>query len=183
MRLVTAATTAVAASLLLLAASPARAEENYLEAAAKKTPEQLMKGIENEHPAAYYVLAMKLFGGDRKDEAIFWFYAGQLRYRFHIAARPDLDPSGDPALLASLSETIGRPINEYAFGDLEVLDATLEKVKVWDAETPNGFTSKTTYAQQWKATRDGMEQLIVYIRANGDKIREQRKANGLENRN
>ena len=76
----------------------------------KKTPEQLKKGIENQHPATYYILAQKLFESGKKDEAVFWFYAGQLRYRFHLLANPNLEPSGDPALFASLSEVIGRPV-------------------------------------------------------------------------
>src|SRR5262249_44723347 len=117
--------------------------------AMKKTPEQLKKGIENQHPATYYILAQKLFESGKRDEAIFWFYAGQLRYRFHLVANPKLDPSGDPALFASLSEVIGRPLNEYAFGDLKALDATLDKVLTWDKATPNGFTSTKTHQAEW----------------------------------
>src|SRR4030095_3345483 len=84
----------------------------------KQTPETLKVGIEQNHPAAFYILASKLFGDGKKDEAVFWFYAGQLRYRFYLKANPGLNPSGDPALFASLSETVGRPVNEYAFGDI-----------------------------------------------------------------
>ena len=103
----------------------------------KKTPEQLKKGIENQHPSTYYILAQKLFETGKKDDAVFWFYAGQLRYRFYLMANPKLEPSGDPALFASLSEVVGRPINEYAFGDLKALPATLDKVLAWDEKTPN----------------------------------------------
>ncbi|MCM2316767.1 MAG: hypothetical protein NDJ92_16595 [Thermoanaerobaculia bacterium] len=175
---------AVAASILMLAVTTAAvAQGSVVDVAMQQSPDELMKGIETQHPAAYYILAMKLFDADRKDEATFWFYAGQLRYRFHLAAHPDLDPSGDPALFESLSDLVGRAVNEYAFGDLEVLDATLEKVKAWDEENSNGFTSKIEYAAEWKTTRNGMEELIKYIRANGEQIRSQRKANGLENRN
>ncbi|MGK2858817.1 MAG: hypothetical protein ACSLFQ_16590 [Thermoanaerobaculia bacterium] len=176
-------TAALALGLMVLAVIPASAQQAAVNEAMQKSPEELIEGIENDHPAVYYVLASKLFSGDRKDESIFWFYAGQLRYRFHLAAHPELPKEGDPALLASLSEAVGKPINEYAFGDIEVLDATLEKVKSWDDETPNGYTSKTEYAAAWKSTREGMEQLVVYVRANGNKIRAQRTAAGLENRN
>ena len=64
--------------------------------------DELKKGIEKRHPAAYYLLAQKLFASGGRDEAVFWFYAGQLRYRFHLAASPELPTSGDPALFASL---------------------------------------------------------------------------------
>jgi len=43
--------------------------------------EQLRSTIENQHPSGFYILAAKLFAAGKKDEAVFWFYAGQLRYR------------------------------------------------------------------------------------------------------
>jgi hypothetical protein len=43
--------------------------------------EQLKSGIENQHPSYFYILAEKLFAVGKKDEAVFWYYAGQLRYR------------------------------------------------------------------------------------------------------
>ena len=146
------------------------------------TPDQLKASIERQHPAAYYVLAGKLFQSGERDEAVFWFYAGQLRYRFHLAANPDLPPGGDAALFASLSEVVGRPVNEYAFGDLAQLTATLDKVLAWDERTTNGFTSKTTHAATWNGIRDGLGQMRTSIIENGDRIRAQRKQNGLENR-
>jgi hypothetical protein len=146
------------------------------------TPDQLKAGIERQHPAAYYVLAGKLFKAGDKDEAVFWFYAGQLRYRFHLAANPDLPRSGDPALFGSLSEVVGRPLNEYAFGDLTQLSATIDKVLEWDERTANGFTSQTTHAASWKATRDGLGEMRRQVMASAEQIRAQRTKNGLENR-
>ena len=146
------------------------------------TAEQLESGIEKRHPAAYYVLAGKLFGASRQDEAVFWFYAGQLRYRFHLSANPSLPPSGDPALFASFSQVIGQPLNEYAFGDLEQLTATIDKVLAWDERTDNAFTSKTTHAAALKEVRGGLIKMREYLKTNADEIRAQRKQNGLPNR-
>jgi hypothetical protein len=148
----------------------------------KLTPDQLKAGIEQRHPAAYYILATKLFESGARDEAVFWFYAGQLRYRFHLGANPNLSPSGDPALFASLSEVVGRPINEYAFGDLPQLVATVDKVLGWDEKTGNGFTPKAGHEAALKEIRDGLVKMREYVKANGDEIRAQRKQNGLENR-
>ena len=146
------------------------------------TPDELKTGIEQRHPAAYYVLAGKLFRDGARDEAVFWFYAGQLRYRFHLAANPKLPPSGDPALFASLSQVLGAPINEYAFGDLSQLTATIDKVLVWDERSDNGFTPKTAHDAMWKEVRGGLMKMREYIQTNADQIRAQRKQNGLENR-
>src|SRR5262245_1763464 len=98
---------------LLAQTSPSAKSPSAQSDWSKMTPEALKVGIEQNHPAAYYILASKLFAEGKKEEAVFWFYAGQLRYRFYLKAMPGLDPSGDPALFASLSETVGRPLNEY----------------------------------------------------------------------
>ena len=46
--------------------------------------EQLRNGIENRHPSSFYILAEKLFAAGKKEEAVFWFYAGQSLIRlFH----------------------------------------------------------------------------------------------------
>ncbi|AMY08359.1 hypothetical protein LuPra_01556 [Luteitalea pratensis] len=169
------ATVAVAATV---GQAPAPGTEDFN----RLTPDQLKASIEKQHPAAYYVLAGKLFASGEKDEAVFWFYAGQLRYRFHLAANPDLPPSGDAALFASLSEVLGRPINKYAFGDVVQVTATIDKVLAWDGRTANGYTSKTTHAAAWKGIRDGLGQLRSHLVQSGDQIRAQHKQNGLENR-
>jgi len=145
------------------------------------SPEQIEKGIEKQHPAAYYILAEKLLASGQKDEAVFWFYAGQLRFRFHIAANPNLTPSGDPALLASFNEVLGVPINQYAYGNLKALHATIDRVLAWDKDTPNGFTSKEKNAPAWNATREGLVKLRDHNDQNADTIRRQREANGLPN--
>ena len=113
---------------------------------------------------------------------MFWFYAGQLRYRIRLSCHPDLRPDTEPALFASLHETVGRPINEYGFGDLPALIATLERVLAWDAETRNGFEPKAACASQIAEQREGMGQLLPQIRDNGANIRRDRAANGLPNR-
>lgn len=134
------------------------------------------------HPALYYSYATRLMREDRKDEAVFWFYAGQLRFRFHLAANPSLPRDRDPALMASLNDTVGREVNGYAGGDPERWAAQIGKVLQWDAATPNGYTSKTTHASQWKEIRAGLESLRDSIAANAADFRSQRRKNGLENR-
>ena len=148
----------------------------------RMSPDELKAGIEKRHPVAYYFLAAKLFAAGAREEAVFWFYAGQLRFRFHLAANPKLSPSGDPALFGSLSEVMGRPINEYAFGDPPQLGATIDKVLAWDERTDNGFTSKTQHAKLWGEIRGGLSKLGEYVRTSADEIRAERQKNGLENR-
>ncbi len=80
--------------------------------------------LAGEHPAEYYKRAGELFKEGKKDDAVFVFYLGQLRFRTHLLAKPGGDPTGDPAIFTSLSEVIGKPINQYAFGDIPTLART-----------------------------------------------------------
>lgn len=136
-----------------------------------------------KHPSAYYQEAANLFRIGRRDEAVFLFYLGQLRYRTHLRARPNLPASGDPALFASLSESVGRPINEYAFGDIPALERTIGQVLAFDLAYPDTFTAPAEFPDAARANREGMETLRQRIVAEADRIREGRRANGLPNRN
>jgi hypothetical protein len=144
------------------------------------TPAQLIETIEQQHPAAYYVLAAKLFEAGQKDEAVFWFYTGQIRYRCHLAANPDLDPSGDPALFGALSAQVGEPLNVYAFGDVPKLAATITRALDWDAAHTDGCTDRSAHAAVCEEVRDGLVELREHILSNEDEIRQSRKEAGLD---
>ncbi len=146
-----------------------------------QTVEQLKQNIESKHPIAYYFVAVKLFEQD-KEEAVFWYYLGQLRYRYHLAANPNIDPTGDPALFASLSSLLGTTINEYAFGDIWKLAATIDRVLAWDKRHTNGYTAKAKQPEELERVRIGLKELKDKILQDQDQIRQQRTENGLENR-
>lgn len=126
--------------------------------------EELRRSAPAVHPSSLYLLAERLFAAGERDEAVFWFYVGQLRYRFHLAANPDLDPTGDPALFASLSDVIGVPLNQYAFTDIPKLVDTLARVRRWDEENPNGFTSKENQHAVWLEVRAGFDGFIEDVK-------------------
>lgn len=144
--------------------------------------DRLRASVTNEHPSAYYILSSKLFDTGQHDEAVFWFYAGQLRYRTHLVCNPDLPADADPALFGALSEVIGAEINAYAFGDLAMLEETIDKVIAWDNDTPNKFTNVRDCADAYHAILQGLKELKTYVIENAEEVRAQRAANGLENR-
>jgi hypothetical protein len=145
--------------------------------------EQLKSGIENQHPSYFYILAAKLFAVGKKDEAVFWYYAGQLRYRVYLLVNKDkLEPSGDPAAFAALSEEIGRPINEYAFGDIRQLAKTIDAVLAWDGSHSNALTPHKKYRSQYDQIIAGLTQMRDEVLRKADSIRKIRAANGLGNR-
>jgi hypothetical protein len=114
---------------------------------------------------------------------VFVFYLGQLRYRSHLSARRDLIPDGDPALFASLSVVVGRPLNEYAFGDIPALARTIDAVLAYDRANPDRFTPPANFPQAYAGVRDGLAAMRTQMLTDADKIRATRRSNGLENRN
>ena len=171
----------VAAIAILVAAScgPAHAQaRRNADSFAAMTVAQLKTGIEKQHPAAFYVLAKKLFEQGERDEAVFWFYAGQLRYRAYLSGHPQLPRDGDPALFASLSEVVGKPINVYAFGDIPALAKTIDRVLAWDVSQPDAFNK----APEREQSRNGLSGMKAHVEATADEIRATRTKNGLENR-
>jgi hypothetical protein len=148
---------------------------------AKLPPTEIERQLPAAHPADYYVYANQLWAAGNKDKAVFWFYAGQLRYRFHLLANPGADPSGDPALFASLQDTIGRPINLYAGSDLKKWIQEIDAVLAWDEATANGFTSKANHKSELQKARGGLAELRDYLATHGDEIRKQREQQGVGN--
>ena len=141
--------------------------------------EAMKAGIEGKHPATYYLLAGKLLAEGKWDEGVFWFYLGQLRYRFHLATAKGLDPSGDPAAFGALSQVVGQPLNEYAFGDIPKLAKTIDEVLAWDASHENGFTAKKGNETELEGIRSGLVEMKEEILRDQEKINAQRKENGL----
>ncbi len=160
-----------------LSCGQAQASTDYMD----QTPASIEAGIEAKHPVAYLVVATKLFQGGQKDEAVFWFHLGQLRYRTYLMARPKLDPTGDAALFSSLYSSIGPAINRYASADPGKLTKTIDRVLAWDDAHDDTFTSKRTYAAERESVRKGLIELREYNFAQAEQIKTMRSANGLEN--
>ena len=148
---------------------------------AQQTPEDIIAGAESAHPAALYVLTSKLMAAGRLDEAVRWFYIGQLRYRFYLMTNPP-DAANAGILFSALSESVGRPINEYAFGDVEGAVQQIDAALAWDEAHPNQFTSKDAHPAQHATVRDGLIAMRDDMIARKQEIKETRTRNGLPNR-
>ncbi|HLS18908.1 MAG TPA: hypothetical protein VK090_03785 [Paracoccaceae bacterium] len=141
---------------------------------------QIVEQAGSLHPSALYVLASRLLAEGKGQEAANWMYAGQLRYRFMLAV-PDAS-ANDRILFSSLTEQVGRPVNEYIAGDPDEWIAAMRWALDWDAAIENQATSKTEHAAELAEVRSGLERLISTVDASRDEIRRERTANGLENR-
>ncbi|MFP1877867.1 hypothetical protein [Lonsdalea quercina] len=134
------------------------------------------------HPSELYQYAQQLYEAGERDKAVTWFYIGQLRFRYYLLANPNLPPDGEPALMASLNDTLGQTINEWAGGSPKNWAASIQQALAWDASHPNPVTPKAQHAVELQKVRTGLEQLGDYIRHNEAEIRAKRQEAGLENR-
>ncbi|MDB5936337.1 MAG: hypothetical protein JWQ01_3681 [Massilia sp.] len=94
---------------------------------------------ENYVPPVFYAMSAVLFDLGKKDDAAFWFYAGQLRARFD--ANRCLDISARQAV-GVLNQTYGTPINQYALKDMTKLEALIPRVVEWDKATPHNYDAR-----------------------------------------
>ena len=91
-----------------------------------------------KEPLELFKPAFVLFLNGKKDDAVFWFYAAQLRVRYQLVFE-----KGDRGqLLSIMMMTVGAPINNYAFQDISNLNRILDRVLAWDKNTPNPFRDK-----------------------------------------
>jgi hypothetical protein len=143
---------------------------------------QLEAAAPRLHPAGLYVLAAKLLGEGRGQDAANWMYAGQLRYRFLLGAT-EAEGSSDAAILFSaLSEQVGRPVNEYIAGDVDEWMAAISWALDWDAANDNSLTSKTEHAAVLTQIRDGLAEFGASLDGRREEIEKTRTENGLPNR-
>ncbi|MFZ5670855.1 MAG: hypothetical protein ACOY4K_15310 [Pseudomonadota bacterium] len=131
--------------------------------------DELLKAVEQEHPVAMFVLARRLLDVGRNDEAVFWFYEGQLRWRAYLFEHPELGGSG-----GVLSETEGdqfarwfnalrEPLNAWAVGDFEGMLATYQAVLDWDSGHPDPLTPA---GEAKDRSREGLKELAAWAREN-----------------
>lgn len=87
--------------------------------------ENIVKNPNKYAPPHLYRTAHNLYSEGRKDEAMFWFYTGQLRARY------DANRSNNPYVsleVGALNQKFGAPINKYAFNNIENLKSTMTEV-------------------------------------------------------
>jgi hypothetical protein len=89
-------------------------------------------------PLLLFSPAAVLFQHGKKDEAVFWFYAAQLRIRYQLAFE-----KGDRGQLLDIALINMSPsINNYAFQDVTKLNRILDQVLVWDKIAENPWREK-----------------------------------------
>lgn len=125
---------------------------------------------ENFAPPVLYVLSSVLFEDERKDEAMFWFYAGQLRGR--IDANICADKTARSAI-AEMNQRLGPRINEYAFKDIPKLTNIVERVLAWEEQTPCNYDRRWINLHGMAAMNDETNSTLSAPKEQWEAIRKQ----------
>lgn len=126
-------------------------------------------------PLEMFAPALTLFQSGEKDEAVFWFYAAQLRTRYQLVFQ-----KGDRGqLLQVMLMTVGPPINNHAFQDVLKLDRQLERVLAWDRSTPNPLRERPRSPDveaQIRKVYASFDDMRAKLRTEKDEIEKKAKA-------
>jgi len=92
-------------------------------------------------PAAYsppvlYVLSSVLFEQGKKDDAIFWLYAGQLRGRIDANICADKTAA---KIINAMNGRFSQPLGQYASTNLTLLSNMVDRVVAWEEKTPCNY--------------------------------------------
>lgn len=108
-------------------------------------------------------------------------YRGQFRARLTLLANPNQPEDAGPALFASLSETVARPINQWLGGDRDDWIAAMQCARKWAAENDDPTYPRRRYGNIHANVLAGLDELIASIPPKAE-LRAQRRAAGLRNR-
>jgi len=142
--------------------------------------DELIKQAELIHPVGFYLLAQKLFKENKKDESIFWFYVGSIRYRYLLSSVEDDPFEPENELFGKVQFEIGGTILDYAGGNPVFWAQQIEKANKWDTERLNFYYPKKNNPEALAEIKSGMRQLQQKLLDEKEDIIRQRIENGAE---
>jgi hypothetical protein len=150
------------------------------EPAVAQTIEELEFGIQNKPPATYFALATELFRSGQKDDASFWYYVGEVRYRFLVLAKAKgSELSEEQGHFWFLSESVGQSIYEKAEQRSAALMRAIDRALEWDLQQPNGYTSKSAFRAEHERARQELLALRERIKINPTSLKSRISGRGL----
>jgi hypothetical protein len=143
---------------------------------------EVERSLPDSHPSVIFAYSMRLFKAGKQDNAVVWYYVGQIRYRFHLMANPDLPKDGDPALLASVNSSLGTAISDWAGGTPRTWANSINRALTWDATQPNTFTPKEAHSAELEQVRKSVQEQRDHILKTEAEILSERKSRGFDDR-
>ena len=128
--------------------------------------------LEKRHPSEFIVEASNLFDKDKKNEASFLFYLGQLRYRYYIGAKSKIK-SSDKETYNALQMVTGSVINVYLGQHFDTYLHVIDLVLEWDRTHDFIYFSKTKSPEKQSEVLKGLIDYKKYLIDNKEKVIEQ----------
>ena len=125
---------------------------------------QQEKRLPSSHPHRYLMYSIVLLNDSQFEKAVFWYYAGKLRYEFYFRAHPELKGSGEVTLASSLKKVllgVSYDFNKLVFSKKSA--KVIDEVLSWDEKVKNEFTSKIKFKVEWLLARKSMEETKARI--------------------
>jgi hypothetical protein len=142
-----------------------------------------------------YVAAIRLYDLGFRKESIYWFYSAQYRGRLFagLIDRDKMGSIGDPGFELfqaqnAFQQLVGPYINGYAFGDIDQLIPTIERVQKEGKTVPDltkiyprvAFKPKSEWDAGNKGLNEGMTKLLITLKNEKARIKQQRIERGME---
>jgi hypothetical protein len=172
----------ILAAVLSITAVAIHAEALTAESIQSMNNKKVEQNLPDSHPSAYFHYAIKLFKANKQDLGVRWYYVGQIRYRAHLLAHPDLPANAEPAEFADINKNLEPAISNWAGGNVRIWVQSINEALQWDASHPNNFTSKEMYASQIEQARDEVSKTRDTIKTSEAQIKAERAAKGLMDR-
>lgn len=129
--------------------------------------QNILLNADHSKPLLLMNVASHLMKVNRRDEAVFWFYAGQLRARYS----PEFQ--GENKQLIPIFVMIGEQINRHAQKDILGMEQTIQRVLTWDDQTFNVWAkaharnpSDEKLASDRAHVRDNLVSMMAELKSN-----------------
>lgn len=150
-------------------------------AVAGRAAEKLLLSAKSADAIDIMHAAMTIYNAGKRDDAVFWFYAGQLRARY----TPEI--SGENAQVLTIYVMVASPINGYAMRDVPKMTQIIRRALAWDEETFEDWAWANALdirdeelAKRRKRARDGLVAFAEKLDADPAEFERQARSTPVE---
>ena len=163
------------AAVLSVAAISANAAALTMEQVNSLKPREVEKSLTESHPSMYIAYAIRQFKSGKQDDAVLWYYIGQIRWKYFLLVNPD--PAGE-SQLAAVTKDFGQVIGDWAGESTQDWANTIKRALTWDGTNANSMPAKDHPAELEQA-RKFVEDMRTYVVRNEAAIAADRQARGI----
>jgi hypothetical protein len=163
------------AAVLSVAAISVNAAALTMEQVNSLKPKEVEKSLTESHPSMYIAYSIRQFKSGKQDDAVLWYYIGQIRWKYLLLVNPD--PASE-SQFAAVTKDFGQVIGDWAGESTQAWANTIERALAWDGANPNSVPTKDHPAELEQA-RKLVEDMRTYVVRNEAAIAADRQTRGI----